>query len=103
VPEVALLMADYLIDFADSAYYLAANLRRLLGQDPGVDLELLFRNRPHLRGGQMESKSRKGPAEARKQARRTKNINVKKVVRSVFKILLGIAIGLILWMVVRKL
>lgn len=105
VPLVAIALADYLLAFSDGTIELAFNLQLLLSKGISLDLTgflLGARKAEGAKGsGGALGRPRGGPAAGGKEGEGSL-ISAKTVVRSAFKIALGILIGFILWSLLRR-
>ncbi len=106
VPGFAVALADALTTFSDSALRLAVNLRRFLGGKGAIDWAAVFRNREALSHRRAEALAKSGGHFASKtdeiEDAAQRGASVKRAVRSALKIVLGVGIGLLLWLLVRR-
>ncbi len=106
VPGFAVALADALTGFSDSTLRLAVSLRRFLQGRGAIDWAAVFRNREALTHRRADAIAKSGG----NYAARTddaddpsqKGSGVKRAVRSALKIVLGVGIGLLLWLLVRR-
>jgi len=106
VPELAVMMADYAIAFGDGTVSLAVSLSRLFS-GLRIDWSSTFANRETLMSSRArairEQTNRGGsPQQNAETEAAVRAYKIKKVVRSVFKIVVGVGIGLVFWVLVRR-
>jgi len=106
VPGFAVALADALTGVSDTTIRLAASIRRFLEGKGAIDWSLVFRSRAGLSHKRAEAIAKSGrtsssPTEELKDAAQ-KGAGVKRAVRSALKIVLGVGIGLLLWLLVRR-
>ena len=106
IPAVALRMADALIAFSDGVSRLAMKLASLFSKSSGEDWAAVFANRADLRSSRAKQVRHITKTKAHNKTNDNDedqiSTSMKKVVRSSFKIFLGVCIGLIFLMFMRQ-
>jgi len=110
VPESALTMATAVIDLTDKATNLALSLQGVLARQLDIDWRKFFRDRDFGSPDADEDEKQRGRgggggggAADEESARYVAVARRRRAVRSALNIILGILIGVVLWMIARRL
>ena len=106
MPKIAIGLVDVLKKFSDGTVQLVFSLRRLMSQMRVVDVGKLVRKKASQasRHGSHAKLSEERKADAQAKAaleRETSKRRIKRAVASVFRIAIGICVGVFLWVLVR--
>ena len=106
MPKIATGVVDVLKKFSDGTVQLVFNLRRLMSQMQIVDVGKLVRKKAsqasrHASGMKPPEENRADEKAKAALERETSKRRIKRVVASVFRIVIGICVGGFLWVLVR--
>jgi len=102
IPESAVKLADYVIAYTDGTMFLILNLKTVLKTQVEIDWEALLHDDETIEGTQRRVAKARMRAKAEGEVE-SSAATTRFVVRSTFRIVIGVSIGLLLWIIVRKL
>jgi len=103
IPELAVQMADAMIAFTDGFSRLAMHLAMLFSKSSGSHWSKVFANREGLQSTRARQAHIRSQSKAKPESSKAKaSGSLKRVARSTFKIFLGVCIGLVFLMFMRK-